>query len=241
MRILKAVARAAGLTVYLQKPGSGSPSLARACAAAKNADRSIRGACKKRRAAVIKRASKSGRVAGAMCPIGGYCLARPVYANGIEIATIKAGGFVRFSATDPRYSAVRTLLDMAAEEVGARAASLFVRLKGETAPIDRAYEFLRAHASERLTIQNISDNVGIGRQHLEKIWRKTFGDSVAVSLAKLRVENARFILSNPDGQRKKMVDVAFDAGFGSVSQFNRTFLKYAGIAPREFSRNPPDH
>lgn len=46
-----------------------------------------------------------------------------------------------------------------------------------------------------------------------------------------RVEWAKRKLINPN---TRVTEVAFDVGFQSVSQFNRSFLKYAGVSPTRY-------
>jgi AraC family transcriptional activator of tynA and feaB len=43
-------------------------------------------------------------------------------------------------------------------------------------------------------------------------------------------------LLDTDGRRKKIAEIAFDAGFRDISYFNRLFKRNHGAAPREFRR-----
>jgi AraC-like DNA-binding protein len=47
-------------------------------------------------------------------------------------------------------------------------------------------------------------------------------------LARLRVEKVKQLLINPN---KRVSEAAFEAGFQSLSQFNRVFLRVAGESP----------
>ena len=48
-----------------------------------------------------------------------------------------------------------------------------------------------------------------------------------------RIRKAETLISNSKAQ---MIDIAFDAGFSSVSTFNRAFKKVKGITPSEFKK-----
>ena len=50
-------------------------------------------------------------------------------------------------------------------------------------------------------------------------------------VARVRVEEARTKLLNPNA---RISEVAYDAGFQSLTQFNRTFKRVFGRSPTEF-------
>jgi AraC-like DNA-binding protein len=52
-------------------------------------------------------------------------------------------------------------------------------------------------------------------------------------VARTRVEKARNLLQNPN---LRVSEVAFEIGFQSLSQFNRTFKKIASRSPSEYRR-----
>ena len=50
-------------------------------------------------------------------------------------------------------------------------------------------------------------------------------------VARTRVEKARNLLQNP---KLRISEIAFEVGFQSLSQFNRTFKEVVGEAPRDY-------
>jgi AraC-like DNA-binding protein len=52
-------------------------------------------------------------------------------------------------------------------------------------------------------------------------------------LAALRCANAASMLTDYDNQHKSIAEIAFESGFTSIRNFNRTFKKFHGITPRE--------
>jgi AraC-like DNA-binding protein len=50
-------------------------------------------------------------------------------------------------------------------------------------------------------------------------------------LARVRVEKVKNLLLNP---HKRISEAAFEAGFQSLSQFNRVFKKIEGLSPSDF-------
>ncbi len=236
-RLLRAISCSARLTIYLERPEPGLIQTQRSCAAGSRAGCQRRASCRETRLAVFKSAIRKARVSGLKCPVGGFCLAAPVYANGILVAVIRAGGFAHpREAQSARYPAVRSLLALAAREIGGWAGSLLAMAKNGNRPIDRAYDFLFAHALERITIAQVASHAGISRQNLSRAWHRSFDQTIADSLALLRVQRACHLLEHRESKWKKIIDVAFESGFGSVSQFNRTFRKITGISPHEYAR-----
>ena len=55
-------------------------------------------------------------------------------------------------------------------------------------------------------------------------------------VARTRVEKARNLLLNPN---RRVCEVAFEVGFQSLSQFNRTFRKVVGESPRDYRAKLP--
>jgi AraC-like DNA-binding protein len=61
-----------------------------------------------------------------------------------------------------------------------------------------------------------------------KTFRKVTGVTFVDYLARLRIESVKSLLLNP---HKRISEAAFEAGFQSLSQFNRVFRRIAGEAP----------
>jgi AraC-like DNA-binding protein len=94
-----------------------------------------------------------------------------------------------------------------------------------------AREFARQHLAERITMRDAARHVHLSPHYFCKIFHKATGLTFTEYLARLRVEKARGLLHN-SGLR--ITEVAFGAGFQSISQFNAVFRKHAGQSPTEF-------
>lgn len=64
-----------------------------------------------------------------------------------------------------------------------------------------------------------------------KSFRKATGMTFTDYLARVRVEKVRNLLLNP---HKRISEAAYEAGFQSLSQFNRVFRRVAGEAPTAY-------
>ena len=63
---------------------------------------------------------------------------------------------------------------------------------------------------------------------LAKIWKKQVGVPLNSYLNTIRIERAKVLL---EAGNRKIIDVAMECGFGSLSQFNRAFLRTTGVSP----------
>jgi len=70
-------------------------------------------------------------------------------------------------------------------------------------------------------------------RHADNSFHKACGISLMRYVNRQRVTHAQYLLASTD---KKIIDVAMDSGFGSVSQFHHVFRGIAGASPREYAR-----
>jgi AraC-like DNA-binding protein len=97
--------------------------------------------------------------------------------------------------------------------------------------ITRAKNFILEHAAEPLRLRDAAEHVHLSTTHFSRFFKKATGLAFSEFLARARVEIAKNLLADPALSINK---AANRAGFGSLSQFNRTFQRYAGCSPREY-------
>jgi len=98
----------------------------------------------------------------------------------------------------------------------------------ESPVIGRARAFIEARHSEQLSLEDVAREVNISAYYFSRVFRKSIGMTFTEYLARLRVEKVKQLLINPG---KRVSEAAFEAGFQSLSQFNRVFLRIAGESP----------
>ncbi|MEI8309377.1 MAG: AraC family transcriptional regulator [Verrucomicrobiota bacterium] len=228
-RILIAFARATGLTVALEEvcpsPGGHGPP----CGGMSRLGPRRISECVERRTGLLGRVAETGSSAAIGCPVGTFCLPVPVYALGSQVATLRAGGFTRkMGASKKRADAVRELLLLAADELGHHAASQLAHPRSGSAAVNRAMCYLLARSGKPLHVQEVAAAAGVSRQHLTKIWKSHVGISLHAYLNAIRIDRAKVLL---EAESQKIIDTAMECGFGSLSQFNRAFLRATGVPP----------
>ncbi len=88
-------------------------------------------------------------------------------------------------------------------------------------------------ASFKDAVQRIHDRSRCHPSHLCKTFRKYYNETPTDFLNRLRVRKAARLLSEPDA---KVVSVATELGFDSVSHFHHLFNRYLGLTPAEYRR-----
>ena len=69
-----------------------------------------------------------------------------------------------------------------------------------------------------------------------KVFKKSTGLNFTDYLSRVRVENAKRLLLNPNA---RVSEVAFDIGFTSITNFNRTFKQLVGQSPSDYREALP--
>jgi len=94
-----------------------------------------------------------------------------------------------------------------------------------------AKNFILAHASEPLRLRDVAEQVHVSTNYFSKFFKKTTGIGFSEFLGRVRVENAKALLADPV---LHITEVASQTGFGSLSQFNRVFQRFAGCSPKAY-------
>lgn len=87
-----------------------------------------------------------------------------------------------------------------------------------------------------LTIEKLAARLDTNRHNLSQVLNERLQLSYFDYINNLRVEEAGKMLGSPLGRRLKIADIAYDAGFNSLSVFNDAFKKITGRTPSEFRR-----
>ena len=131
-----------------------------------------------------------------------------------------------------RYNAVVRLLAFFAEQLSALTNQLVVERQNTEPPlVQKAREYIEKHKMEPLSLSAVAQAAGASVFHFCKVFRKTTGLKFTDYVARVRLEDARTQLLNPN---RRISEVAYDVGFQSLTQFNRKFKRVFGQSPTEF-------
>jgi len=108
-----------------------------------------------------------------------------------------------------------------------------------TALMAEACLYISQNCTNPLTLDDISQHLGISKYYFSHIFKQYTNMTFIDFLTAERIKRTVSLLLNP---KARMIDVAFDSGFLSLSSFNRAFKKIKGISPSEFKHfKAPEH
>ncbi len=171
-------------------------------------------------------------------------------ANGINCAEIEYNGLIRSKEAEKLYMKAIHELDcnFPFKEAGCKAAVLELMVylsrnfasgstkksvseKKSNESIRLAIGYIRAHLNEKLTIEEIADEIGLSKFHFSREFKKVTGFTVISYINTLRCRNAKKLLAKNEFS---VHEIALKCGFENDSYFSKTFKKYSGLLPSEF-------
>ncbi len=131
-----------------------------------------------------------------------------------------------------KYNAIVRLLTFFADQLSALSNQL-VTEKNNAEPllVLKAREYIDKHKTEELSLANVAKAAGASVFYFCKVFHKTTGLKFTDYVARVRLEDARTRLLNPN---LRISEIAYDVGFQSLTQFNRTFKRVFGQSPSDF-------
>jgi len=138
-----------------------------------------------------------------------------------------------------KYAATVQLLKFFAKQLSGLSNQIVIeKANAESPVITRARGYIAAHKIEVLSLATVAKVVGASVFHFCKIFHKSTGLNFTEYVARARVEAAREGLLNPN---RRISEIAYDVGFQSLTQFNRTFKRIFGQSPSEYRDNLSTH
>ncbi|MDD5140293.1 MAG: PocR ligand-binding domain-containing protein [Verrucomicrobiales bacterium] len=99
---------------------------------------------------------------------------------------------------------------------------------GEMPVITRAKQFIAEHQTEELSLEQVARSVNTSKFYFCKMFKKGTGINFTDYLSRVRTERAKNLLLNPN---LRVTEIAYEAGFQSLTHFNRVFKRILGRSP----------
>ncbi|MDD6995390.1 MAG: AraC family transcriptional regulator [Candidatus Borkfalkiaceae bacterium] len=96
-------------------------------------------------------------------------------------------------------------------------------------------DYIETHAEEEITLAALSAQAMFSPWHAYRLFCLYTGYTPAAYVRRLRLARAAKKLKCGNC---RVIDAAFDCGFGSADGFTRAFFKEFGVTPIEYARNP---
>lgn len=94
-----------------------------------------------------------------------------------------------------------------------------------------AKAFVRAHSEEPVTLRQVAQYVHVSPFYFCKVFKRATGMTLTEYVARVRVEKAKTLLADPS---RRVSEVVFEAGFGSIPRFNSVFKRHVGMAATQY-------
>jgi len=154
------------------------------------------------------------------------------YGTDIDLKAAEEAWFQSRVVNRHQYESVLRLLAIFAQHLSSLSNQLMVQEETAESPaIQRARVYIVQNHAEELSLDDVAKAVNMSAFYFCKMFKKATGLTFTDYLARVRVEKVKNLLLNP---HKRVSEAAFEAGFQSLSQFNRVFRKIAGQAPTAY-------
>ena len=138
-----------------------------------------------------------------------------------------------------QYEAILRLLTVFAQHLSTLSNHLMlVREVPDEPMIAKAKLYIAEHQGEELHLGQVAQSANSSAFHFCKKFKEATGLTFTDYLARVRVEKVKSLLQNP---HKRISEAAYEAGFQSLSQFNRVFHRITGEAPTVWRENMAQH
>jgi len=128
-----------------------------------------------------------------------------------------------------QFDAVLRLLTIFAQHLASLSNQLMVSAQQSESPmVARAKAYIAEHQDEELSLRQVAGAVNTSAFYFCKMFKQATGLTFTDYLARVRIEKVKNLLINP---HKRISEAAYEAGFQSLSQFNRVFRKIVGESP----------
>lgn len=155
----------------------------------------------------------------------------------VDLKKLEEAYFNTRVLTPKQYEALVRLLDIFAHHLAACSNVLSLDREHAARPeIARARAYIADNCTDQLSLGKVAKAVNMSANYFSTKFKEATGLSFLEFVTRTRVEKARNLLQNP---KRRTGEVAFEVGFQSLSQFNRTFKQVTGETPRAYRASLP--
>jgi AraC-like DNA-binding protein/ligand-binding sensor protein len=136
--------------------------------------------------------------------------------------------------TSQQHAAAVKLLSIFAEHLAMLSNEILIQHENAEPPmITRIKEFIRRHHAEVLRLAQVAKFAHTSTYNLCRLFKRATRLTFTQFLARVRIESSKRLLTNP---HLRVSEVAFEAGFQSLTHFNRVFQRILGQSPTQYRR-----
>jgi AraC-like DNA-binding protein len=99
--------------------------------------------------------------------------------------------------------------------------------------VARARKFIDETLADPLPLTLVARQAGLSESHFCRVFKEATGLTLTDYINRRRIEWAKKELLKPEA---RVSEIAFNIGYQSLSQFNRSFARFTGNSPTNFRR-----
>lgn len=139
--------------------------------------------------------------------------------------------------SEKQYQSMVRLATVFAEHLASCSEKLILRsTHAEPGSVTKARQWIDQNSTEDFSLGDVAKIVNVSAKYFSELFKQVTGVAFAEYVGRIRVEKAKHLL-NAGNQR--ISEIAFEVGFQSLSQFNRSFIKFTGKSPTVFRDSIP--
>ncbi|MGF1637983.1 MAG: GlxA family transcriptional regulator [Cyclobacteriaceae bacterium] len=120
-------------------------------------------------------------------------------------------------------------------DLGRKSQSPFIIFQGQKKHTDdeiiKAQQYIEENFQQRITIDQLCENLSIGRRTFERRFKKATSFTIIEYIQQVKVEAAKRALER---SRKTVNEVMYDVGYSDSKAFREVFKKYSGLSPSDY-------
>lgn len=108
-------------------------------------------------------------------------------------------------------------------------------MKEQTMAVQRMQEYIETHLEEKITLADLARASLFSPWHSYRLFRQYINMSPTEYIRRLRLSKSAMRLKH---ENCRIIDVAYDLGFGSVDGYQRAFFREFGCNPSDYIKAP---
>ena len=120
-------------------------------------------------------------------------------------------------------------------DIERRSQSPFVIFNGqkdhEDELVKKAQEFIEKNVTERITVDQLADELALSRRNLERRFKKATTNSIVEYIQRVKIEAAKM---NLESSRENVNEVMYNVGYTDPKAFRTTFKRITGLSPVQY-------
>lgn len=100
-------------------------------------------------------------------------------------------------------------------------------------PVRKAKQYIQNHYSEQITLEEVSNEVGLSTAYFSVLFKKTEGEGFAKYMIRVRMEQAKILLRESN---IPVAEICRKVGYNDLKHFTHTFEKSVGVKPATYRK-----